>query len=203
MRLHWEKFNKLNDTFKQVIEILVDWHFSTDILTTMAHYLCQNTCWNVSVYWDSNDSLKNVAYVAEFFSVWRPFIAACSKVSKRQKKGRTKNETKLSFGMRQKMKGSHFKGKCKKWKNIFTCEGISFQRKGRKVQKISSFFSVNLSLFMWNYVCTNKNINISNSYLKNIEYFFLLMSLISCKTMYLWKIQYSSLLFLCRNLNLT
>ena len=30
-------------------------------------YPQQNTCWNVSIYWDNNDSLKRVVYCAKFF----------------------------------------------------------------------------------------------------------------------------------------
>ena len=65
-----DKFKQIDDTFKRVIGILVNLHISTDILTRMARYPRQNTCLNVSVYYDFNDPLKRVVYVAEFFPVF-------------------------------------------------------------------------------------------------------------------------------------
>ena len=46
---YWEKFT-INNTFNRVIEILVNWHISTGILTRIARYPRQNICLNVSIY---------------------------------------------------------------------------------------------------------------------------------------------------------
>ena len=43
-----EKFSNINDTFKRVIGILVNWYVSTNILSRVLSYARQNTCWNVS-----------------------------------------------------------------------------------------------------------------------------------------------------------
>ena len=67
--LHWEKFCNMHGTFKRVFGILVNWRISVGILTRIARYPYQNTCWNVTIYLDLNNLLKCVVYVAKLFSV--------------------------------------------------------------------------------------------------------------------------------------
>ena len=38
MSIQWEKFNNINNTYKRVIAILVNWHISTRILTRLVSY---------------------------------------------------------------------------------------------------------------------------------------------------------------------
>ena len=68
--LHWEKFRDVNNAFKRCIGILVDEHNSTGILTSITRYPRQNTCWNISIYYDPDDSLKCFVHVAEYFSMY-------------------------------------------------------------------------------------------------------------------------------------
>ena len=42
---HWEKISSINDTFKRVIWILVNWNISTGILKRIARYPFKNTLW--------------------------------------------------------------------------------------------------------------------------------------------------------------
>ena len=67
--LHWQKFSNVNETFNRVFGIPVSGHISAGIFIRIGSYYCQNSCWNVSVYWDPNDSFKRVVYVAKFLSV--------------------------------------------------------------------------------------------------------------------------------------
>ena len=54
---------------------LLNWHISTGILTRIARaIIVKIRCWNVSIHWDSKDSLKSVVYAAEFFSVQLRFM---------------------------------------------------------------------------------------------------------------------------------
>ena len=55
--LQWIKFCNINDKFKRVIGIPVNWQIPTDIWTKISSYPRQNICWNMSIYWDI-DSLK-------------------------------------------------------------------------------------------------------------------------------------------------
>ena len=61
--------SNINGTLLQFVGILVNWHVSAGILTSIPRYPRQNTLWKVSIYQDPNDSLECVVYVAEFFSV--------------------------------------------------------------------------------------------------------------------------------------
>ena len=58
-----KKCIRKNDTFNRVIDILVNWHILTGILTRITNYYGQNACWSISIYWNPNDWLKHVVYV--------------------------------------------------------------------------------------------------------------------------------------------
>ena len=66
LNAHWRKFC-ISDTFKRIIGTQVNWHISTGIWKRIARcprqitHMMQNIRWNVSIYWDSNGSLKGVA----------------------------------------------------------------------------------------------------------------------------------------------
>ena len=64
--VHWEKFCNTNDTFQRVVGILVNVHVPEGIWTRIARYPRQNIILNVTIFYDHNDSLKSVVYVAEF-----------------------------------------------------------------------------------------------------------------------------------------
>ena len=66
----WEKFSNKNDTLRRVLEILVNWHISTQVF--WRRYLelssSKHPCWNVSLYHDRDGWPQSVNSVAEFFS---------------------------------------------------------------------------------------------------------------------------------------
>ena len=65
-----KKFTNTTDTLKRVIGIPVNWHISTGYFDkdSLQAILIKIARWNVSIYWDSNDSLQSDGYVAELFS---------------------------------------------------------------------------------------------------------------------------------------
>ena len=63
------KFCNINDTLKRVIGIPVNWHVWTGILTRLARYPRQNTCWNLLINYDPRDSLQRAVYVAKLFAL--------------------------------------------------------------------------------------------------------------------------------------
>ena len=66
----WEKFKNISDMFKRVNGILVNWHIATKYFDEdNSSDPCPNIWCNVSIYWDLDNSLQRVVYVAGFFSV--------------------------------------------------------------------------------------------------------------------------------------
>ena len=64
---HCEKFCTENDSFRVVINILVNWNLSKRILTMIARYPCPNTSGNLSSHEDSNVKFEWVYFVEFFF----------------------------------------------------------------------------------------------------------------------------------------